>query len=150
MVKIIFHQVPLKLLFQIFTFLCLLRKVSLTVSLSNKVMQEEEHPGQEEEEEERRKKTEGDEEQQDVVEEPEGENPLEKYMKMVLEAREKQPTQVSFSHISENTEQICSHKEKLCFKLSVFVFIFFQSSVREEAGQTSPEAKSLFEEKEDR
>ncbi|XP_034430469.1 oral-facial-digital syndrome 1 protein homolog isoform X2 [Hippoglossus hippoglossus] len=80
------------------------------------VMQEEEHPGQEEEEEERGNKTEGDEEQEDDVEEPEGENPLEKYMKMVLEAREKQPT---------------------------------QSSGREEAGHTSPEAKSLFEDKED-
>ncbi|XP_053295688.1 centriole and centriolar satellite protein ofd1 [Pleuronectes platessa] len=80
------------------------------------VMQEEEHPGQEEEEEERGNKTQGDGEQKDDVEEPEGENPLEKYMKMVLEAREKQPT---------------------------------QSSGREEAGHTSPEAKSLFEEKED-
>ncbi|XP_019945416.2 centriole and centriolar satellite protein ofd1 isoform X1 [Paralichthys olivaceus] len=80
------------------------------------LVQEEEHLGQEEEEEERRKKTEGDEEQEDDVEEPKGENPLEKYMRMVLEAREKQPT---------------------------------QSSGREEEGHTSPEAKSLFEEKED-
>ena len=113
-------------------------------------MQEEEHPGQEEEEEEeeRGNKTEGDEEQKDDVEEPEGENPLEKYMKMVLEAREKQPTQVSLSQISENTVQLCFHKENLCFKLSVFGF--FQSSGREEAGHTSPEAKSLSEEKEDR
>ncbi|KAM4561746.1 centriole and centriolar satellite protein ofd1 [Fundulus diaphanus] len=47
-------------------------------------------------------------------EEPKVENPLDKYMKMVLEAREKQHEQMS---------------------------------VREEGGQTSPEDKSLFEEK---
>ncbi|XP_040003972.1 oral-facial-digital syndrome 1 protein homolog isoform X2 [Xiphias gladius] len=72
--------------------------------------------GQEEGEEETGLKKAGNEEQKDDGEESKGENPLEKYMKMVLEAREKQPA---------------------------------QSPGREEAGHTSPEGKSLSEEKED-
>ncbi|XP_074515244.1 centriole and centriolar satellite protein ofd1 isoform X1 [Sebastes fasciatus] len=85
------------------------------------LLQEMEQPGQEkEEEEETAVKKGGDEEQKQEAdndeEESKGENPLEKYMKMVLEAREKQHA---------------------------------QSPEREEAAHTSPEAKSLSEEKED-
>ncbi|KAG7227653.1 hypothetical protein INR49_029414 [Caranx melampygus] len=79
------------------------------------LLQEAEQPGQEEKEEETGIKEGGDEEK-DNGEGSKTENPLEKYMKMVLEAREKERG---------------------------------QSPKREEAGQTSPEAKSLSEEKED-
>lgn len=63
-----------------------------------------EQSGQEKEEEEETGSEKGaDEEQkQEAVkdgEEAEGENPLERYMKMVLEARQKQNTQVSCMHI---------------------------------------------------
>lgn len=84
------------------------------------LLQEVEHSGQEKEEEEEEIGIEkgGDGEQKQEAEndkvEPQAENPLEKYMKMVLEAREKQQ---------------------------------MQSSGREEIGHTSPEAKSLSEEK---
>ncbi|XP_071331455.1 centriole and centriolar satellite protein ofd1 isoform X2 [Trachinotus anak] len=82
------------------------------------LLQEVEQPEQEDEEEEGETliKKGGDEEQKDDGEEPKGENPLEKYMKMVLEARERERG---------------------------------QSPGREEAGHSSPEAKSLSEEKED-
>ncbi|KAM9347163.1 centriole and centriolar satellite protein ofd1 [Symphorus nematophorus] len=85
------------------------------------LQQDVEQPGQEkEEEEETGIKIGGDKEQMQEAddgreEQSKGENPLEKYMKMVLEAREKQQQA--------------------------------QSPGREEAGQTSPEAKSLSEEK---
>lgn len=82
------------------------------------LMQQVEKPGQEEE---IGSKKGGDlepkQEADDDGEESKGENPLEKYMKMVLEAREKQHA---------------------------------QSPVRAEAGHTSPEAKSLSEEKDGR
>lgn len=55
----------------------------------------------------------------DVREETKGENPLEKYMKMVLEARERQRAQVSPTHICP----------ELCFwdfQLSVF-WVFFRA-----------------------
>ncbi|XP_027146637.1 centriole and centriolar satellite protein ofd1 isoform X2 [Larimichthys crocea] len=84
------------------------------------LLQDVEQPGQEEEKEEEEteiKKGEDEEQKQETDngrEESKGENPLEKYMKMVLEAREKQHA---------------------------------QSPGREEAGHTSPEAKSLSEEK---
>lgn len=77
--------------------------------------QEVEQPRQEEEEETGIKEG-GEEEAENAGEKSKGENPLEKYMKMVLEAREKQHAQ--------NPE-------------------------REEAAHMSPEAKSLFEEKDD-
>ncbi|XP_073329085.1 centriole and centriolar satellite protein ofd1 isoform X2 [Pagrus major] len=79
------------------------------------LLQDVEKPGQEEEDSGIKKQ--GDEEQKqekDDGEESKGENPLEKYMKMVLEAREKQHA---------------------------------QSPGREEARHTSPEAKSLSDEK---
>lgn len=71
--------------------------------MSNQLLQEMEQPGQEkEEEEETAVKKGGDEEQKQEAdndeEESKGENPLEKYMKMVLEAREKQHAQVSYTH----------------------------------------------------
>ncbi|KAI3356275.1 hypothetical protein L3Q82_017524, partial [Scortum barcoo] len=83
------------------------------------LLQEVEQPGQEKEEEEEigiEKGGDGEQRQEaeNDKEEPQAENPLEKYMKMVLEAREKQQA---------------------------------QSSGREEMGHTSPEAKSLSEEK---
>ncbi|TKS67130.1 Oral-facial-digital syndrome 1 protein -like protein [Collichthys lucidus] len=84
------------------------------------LLQDVEQPGQEEEKEEEEteiKKGEDEEQKQETDngrEESKGENPLEKYMKMVLEAREKQHA---------------------------------QSPGREEAGHTSPEAKSSSEEK---
>uniref|UniRef100_A0A671WCM7 OFD1 centriole and centriolar satellite protein n=1 Tax=Sparus aurata TaxID=8175 RepID=A0A671WCM7_SPAAU len=84
-------------------------------------LQDVEKPGQEEEDKEDEGgviKKQGDEEQKQEAgndgEESKGENPLEKYMKMVLEAREKQHA---------------------------------QTPGREEAGHTSPEAKSLSDEK---
>ncbi|XP_023271636.1 oral-facial-digital syndrome 1 protein isoform X2 [Seriola lalandi dorsalis] len=81
------------------------------------LLQEVEQPGQEgEEAEEEMGIKKGDEEQKDDGEEAKAENPLEKYMKMVLEAREKEHG---------------------------------QSPGRDEAGHTSPEAKSLSDEKED-
>ncbi|XP_039673299.1 oral-facial-digital syndrome 1 protein homolog isoform X1 [Perca fluviatilis] len=85
-------------------------------------MEQPEQRGEEEEveEEETRIKKGADEEQKREADndgnESKGENPLEKYMKMVLEAREKQHA---------------------------------QSPGREEVGHTSPEAKSLSEEKDD-
>lgn len=71
-------------------------------------MQDVEQPRQKNEEEEEEetgiKKGGGDEEQKQEAdndgEESKGENPLDKYMKMVLEAREKQHAQVSCKHIS--------------------------------------------------
>ncbi|XP_059199608.1 centriole and centriolar satellite protein ofd1 [Centropristis striata] len=83
------------------------------------LLQEMEQPGQEKEEEAAAgiEKGAAEEQRQEADnDEDEGENPLEKYMKMVLEAREKQHA---------------------------------QSPGREEAGHTSPEAKSLSEEKDD-
>ncbi|XP_036965256.1 oral-facial-digital syndrome 1 protein homolog isoform X1 [Acanthopagrus latus] len=83
-------------------------------------LQDAEKPGREEEDDEEGGviKKQGDEEQKQEAgndrEESKGENPLEKYMKMVLEAREKQHA---------------------------------QTPGREEAGHTSPEAKSLSDEK---
>ncbi|KAK9537702.1 hypothetical protein VZT92_005292 [Zoarces viviparus] len=82
------------------------------------LLQEMEQPGLGKEEEEETELKKRDEEQTQEAdndgEESKGGNPLEKYMKLVLEAREKQ-------HV--------------------------QSPGQEEAGQTSPEAKSLSEEK---
>ena len=70
--------------------------------MSNQLLQEMEQPEHEEEEEEIRKGE--DEEQKQEAdsdkEEPKGENPLEKYMKMVLEARQKQPKQVSCTPVN--------------------------------------------------
>ncbi|XP_072253050.1 centriole and centriolar satellite protein ofd1 [Leuresthes tenuis] len=82
------------------------------------LLQEVEPPEKEDEEDAEVKKGEDEgkrEEADSSAEESKGENPLDKYMKMVLQARENQ-------HI--------------------------QSPVREETGQTSPEDKSLSEEKE--
>lgn len=87
----------------------------LEILEKNMLLQEVEQPGEKEEEDETGIKKGGDEEQKDDVEEAKSENPLEKYMKMVLEAKEKQRA---------------------------------ESPGRGEAGHTSPEAKSLSEEKE--
>lgn len=70
--------------------------------MSNQLLQDAEQPGQEVEKEEEEEETEikrGEDEEpkeetDDVREESKDENPLEKYMKMVLEAREKQHAQV--------------------------------------------------------
>ncbi|XP_026150712.1 centriole and centriolar satellite protein ofd1 isoform X3 [Mastacembelus armatus] len=81
--------------------------------------QELEKTGQEEEEETGIRKGEDEKEEEEIGDDggkSKSENPLEKYMKMILEAREKQQAQVP---------------------------------AREEEGHTSPEAKSLSEEKED-
>lgn len=69
--------------------------LTVTASLSNQLLEEAvqtEKEGEETEEEADIKKGEDDEQSR---EEPKVENPLEKYMKMVLEAREKQNEQVS-------------------------------------------------------
>lgn len=70
--------------------------------MSNQLMQQVEKPGQEEE---IGSKKGGDlepkQEADDDGEESKGENPLEKYMKMVLEAREKQHAQVSCTPICQ-------------------------------------------------
>lgn len=72
--------------------------------MSNQSLQDVEKPGQEEEDKEDEGgviKKQGDEEQKQEAgndgEESKGENPLEKYMKMVLEAREKQHAQVGWA-----------------------------------------------------
>ncbi len=71
--------------------------------MSNQLFQEVEQPGQEKEEEEIGIDKGGDEEKKQEAdndgEESKGENPLEKYMKMVLEAREKQRVQVSCTFV---------------------------------------------------
>lgn len=72
--------------------------------MSNLLLQKVEQLGQEEEEEEETGiEKGGDEEQKQEAdndgEEFKGENPLEKYMKMVLEAREKQHAQVSCTFV---------------------------------------------------
>lgn len=71
--------------------------------MSNQSLQDAEKPGREEEDDEEGGviKKQGDEEQKQEAgndgEESKGENPLEKYMKMVLEAREKQHAQVGWA-----------------------------------------------------
>lgn len=69
--------------------------------MSNQLLQETEQPGREDEEEEIKKEDE--EQKEEADEEPKDENPLEKYMQMVLEARQQQPAQVSCTPV------------KLCF-----------------------------------
>ncbi|XP_041856924.1 oral-facial-digital syndrome 1 protein homolog isoform X2 [Melanotaenia boesemani] len=80
------------------------------------LLQEVEQPEQEEKEMEVKKEVDEEEKEEADNKEAKDQNPLEKYMKMVLEAREKQ---------------------------------HMQNPVREETGQTSPEDKSLSEEKEE-
>lgn len=115
-----------------------------------------EHPGQEKEEsgiqkgEDEEQKQEMDDDDREIFKG--GENPLEKYMKMVLETREKQHVQVSCIHICMKSPV------KLCFFMISFVaaalcikpsfFVVFQNSSRE--GHSSPEAKSLSEDKDNR
>lgn len=113
---------------------------NVTASHSNQLLrevEEEEAGGKEGGDEELEKETANE-------EEPEGENPLEKYMKMVLEAREKQHAQVRCTCLSE---LVVKHKQETCSKLFSF---FSQSSGRDEAGCESPEAKSFSQDKEDR
>ncbi|XP_070770796.1 centriole and centriolar satellite protein ofd1 [Enoplosus armatus] len=94
------------------------------------LLQQVEQPGQEKEEQETGIKKGGDEEQKqetdDDGEESKGENPLEKYMKMVLEAREKQhaqspgreetghtsPEAKSFSEEKDDSIAAYSHKDE--------------------------------------
>ncbi|GLD66213.1 oral-facial-digital syndrome 1 protein [Lates japonicus] len=76
------------------------------------LLQEVEQPGQEEEE---KTGTEKDEEQKHDREESKDENPLEKYMKMVLEAREKQHAQSpggeEAGHMSPEAKTLSEEKE---------------------------------------
>lgn len=77
--------------------------------MSEQLLQEMEQPGQEEEESGIKKRVEElKEEAGDDGEKSKDENPLEKYMKMVLEAREKQHVQVSCIHICVKLLQTCS------------------------------------------
>lgn len=95
---------------------------NVTASHSNQLLREVE-----EEEEAAGGKEGGDEELEKETaneEEPEGENPLEKYMKMVLEAREKQHAQVRCTCLSE---LVVKHKQETCSKL----FSFFLRALEE-------------------
>ena len=77
-------------------------KQKVNLSLSNQLLQEVEPPGKEDEEDAEVKKGEGEgkrEEADSSTEESKGENPLDKYMKMVLQAREKQHIQASCTHL---------------------------------------------------
>ncbi|XP_042350200.1 oral-facial-digital syndrome 1 protein homolog isoform X2 [Plectropomus leopardus] len=83
------------------------------------LLQEMEKPEQEEEKEETESKKGADEEQKQGAdndrEESEGENPLEKYMKMVLEAREKQhvqsPGREDAGHMSPEAKSLSEEKD---------------------------------------
>lgn len=70
----------------------------LTYLISNQRLQEVETPEKKEDEETEISKV-GKEE--DHGDEGKTENPLEKYMKIILEERKKQETEVSFSHVCE-------------------------------------------------
>lgn len=72
---------------------------NVITSHSNQLLQEVENPKQKEEEEETGVKKGIDEEISGEKYESKSENPLDKYMKMVLEAREKQHAQVSCTHV---------------------------------------------------
>lgn len=72
---------------------------NVITSHSNQLLQEVENPKQEEEEEETGVKKGVDEEISGEKYESKSENPLDKYMKMVLEARGKQHAQVSCIHV---------------------------------------------------
>lgn len=67
--------------------------------MPDQLLQDVEQPGQEEEEIRKGGDEEQKQEADDDREESKDENPLEKYMKMVLEARGKQRAHVSFTHI---------------------------------------------------
>lgn len=72
---------------------------NVITSHSNQLLQEVENPKQEEEEETGVKKGVDEEISVEKYNESKSENPLDKYMKMVLEAREKQHAQVSCMHV---------------------------------------------------
>ena len=97
----------------------------------NQLLQEVEQPEQEEQEEDETGiKKGGNEKQKDDGEVSKGENPLEKYMKIVLEAREKQHAQVSFTEMTETTVQLCFYNRFEVANVWVilggfFVFCFF-------------------------
>lgn len=120
---------------------------NVITSHSNQLLQEVENPKQEEEEETRVKKG-VDEEISGQKYESKSENPLDKYMKMVLEAREKQHAQVSCMHVC--LRLLYKLNRRLDADWSSLGLFFLQSSRREEAEYASPEAKSLSEDKEDR
>lgn len=71
---------------------------TLTVFVTEQLLQEVEQSGQEAEETEMRSERQTEEAGDDEEEKAKDENPLEKYMKMVLEAREKQHVQVRSIH----------------------------------------------------
>lgn len=71
---------------------------TLTVFVTEQLLQEVEQSGQEAEETEMRSERQTEEAGNDEEEKAKDENPLEKYMKMVLEAREKQHVQVRSIH----------------------------------------------------
>ncbi|XP_044073720.1 oral-facial-digital syndrome 1 protein homolog [Siniperca chuatsi] len=87
------------------------------------LLQQVEQPGQEKEEETGIKKG-GDEEQKqeadNVGEESKGENPLEKYMKMVLEAREKQHAQSPGREEAGHTSEAKSLSEEKDYSIAAY------------------------------
>lgn len=115
--------------------------------MPHQLSQDVEQAGQDEEDTGITKSGNDEQKQDDVREETKDENPLEKYMRMVLEAREQRRAQASPTHACP----------ELCFwdlwRLNVdstaCFWGFFQSPGREE-GHSSPEAKSLSEEKDNR
>lgn len=110
--------------------------------MSNQLLEELEEPALEKEDEETEIKKRDEEQTQEADndgEESKGENPLQKYMKMVLEAREKQHEEVSVSCITSGTGlDLC-----VCVKASVCPW--FQSPGGGEAAHAS-----LSEEKDNR
>lgn len=121
---------------------------NVITSHSDQLLQEVENPKREEEEEETGVKKGVDEEISGEKYESKSENPLDKYMKMVLEAREKQHAQVSCIHVC--LRLLYKWNRRRDADWSSLGFFFLQSSQREEAEYASPEAKSLSEDKEDR
>ena len=126
-------------------------------SISNQLLQEVEQSEKAAEEEETEVKTEEKEGQKvktdDEGEESTHENPLEKYMKMVLEAREKQRIQVSCTHICLRPCRTFQFVTAATEFVTLLLFFSSPSSLQspsEEAGQMSPEEKSLSVEKEER
>lgn len=120
---------------------------NVITSHSNQLLQEVENPKQEEEEETGVKKG-VNEEISGEKDESKSENPLDKYMKMVLEAREKQHAQVSCMHVC--LRLLYKLNRRRVADWSSLGLFFLQSSQRDEAEYLSPEAKSLSEDKEDR
>lgn len=87
---------------------------------------------------------------EDEVKDSTGENPLEKYMKMVLEARGEQQEKVTHPPACMIKISAQVKRRNLTFTLTLtFTLLCLQHPVREET-HWSPEARTLSEEKDNR